>query len=300
MATTFSGILQPTNSTDALFRRWVQFVHDALSVGGWVQTADTGQINPSTVTAPVAGNTMQGYEVWRMDDSLQGSFPVFLKLEYGSGNGGANEPAVQITLGTGSNGSGTLTGAFLSALRVDNASNGATQSFSHSSGSPSHIAVALFVTGTGTHLLSFSIERARNSSGVELGTHLVVVSTAQTTRVSHSRYLVRAGGTQPTAQDSLTSIVTPIDGGTHTAYAALSDVSMGLILPISGASAQDYRPENPVLGYIVTPDTFTTLDATITVFIYGRPHVYKRLNVSRPGVGSNTNVSTHVSWQRYD
>lgn len=304
MATTFTNQLQPSNSTDALFRAWAKFIHDALLAGGWVQTADTGQINLTTVSRPLAANTMQGYEVWRMNDTLQSTSPVFLKISYGSGNGATNEPGVDLSLGTGSDGSGTVTGLFLTTMRVDTISNSAvlTNVFSHSSASTSHIAVALFVHATASHLLSFSIERARNSSGVEIGTHLVVISSAQTSSIQNSRYLVRSGGSQPTAQTSLTSIVTTTstNGGTHTEYAALSDISFGLILPISGTTTEASRPENPALGYIITPDTFTTTDAELTVYIYDAVHIYKRMNVCRPGVGSNTAVASHVVWQRFE
>jgi len=304
MATTFSSQLQPSNSTDALFRAWAQFIHDALSAGGWEQTADTGQINLATVTKPGAANTMQGYEVWRMADSLQGSFPVYLKVSYGSGNGAANEPGIDLSLGTGSNGSGTVTGLFLTTMRVDNQSNGTgiAAMYSHSSGSTSHIAVSLFVNVTGAYLVSFSIERARDSTGAEVGTHLVVISSEQAATIRNSRYLIRAGGTQPTAQTSLTSVVTGsiVSGSAHTEYASQQDVGFGLILPISGTSAVAMRPESAALGYIVTPDTFTTTDAVLVVYIYGVPRVYKRMSSNRPGINGNTTVNSHVAWQRYE
>src|SRR5262245_52043536 len=98
------------NDTDAHFRAWPQWIHDKLSAAGWVQTSDTGQIDLTTVVKPAAVSTSQGYEIWRMADSLQATFPVFMKLEYGSGASSANNPQIWITLGTGSNGSGTLTG----------------------------------------------------------------------------------------------------------------------------------------------------------------------------------------------
>ena len=305
MATTFSNQLQPSNSTDALFRLWCTFVRDAF-LTGWVQTADTGQMNFATVTKPGAANTMQGYIIVRMDDSLQASFPVYAKVEFGSGNGAANEPGVQITLGTGSNGSGSITGAFLTSYAVNNSSNatGQTNIFSHSSVSPSHAAVSLFVHSTPNFMVSFSIERARDSSGDEVGTHVVLTdSGAAGSIVRFSQYLTRAGGTQATAQLSFTSILTgsTVSAGAHAEYASMQDVGFGLIYPISGTSAESYRPENPCLGYILTPGTFTTTDAVLIVYVYGVPHVYKRLGgFVAPGIGSNTNVSNYSVWQRYE
>lgn len=100
-----------SNTGDANFRTWGKAVSDRLAAFGWVKTADTGQIDWATVTTPSAYNTARGYEVWRMADALQAQAPVFMKLEYGSGSGGS--PAalgIWITLGTATNGAGTLTG----------------------------------------------------------------------------------------------------------------------------------------------------------------------------------------------
>lgn len=96
-------------NTDAEFRQWAQAFHDALTAAGWVNTADTGQINLSTVAKPAATNTAQGYEIWRMADAQQSVLPCFLKIEYGSG-GAVDRPALWFTTATGANGSGTLTG----------------------------------------------------------------------------------------------------------------------------------------------------------------------------------------------
>jgi hypothetical protein len=76
---------------------------------GLVQTGDTGQINWTTVLAPLAINTSQGYEIWRFADTMQATTPVFFKIEYGSG-GAVNNPSLWLTVGSGSNGTGSLTG----------------------------------------------------------------------------------------------------------------------------------------------------------------------------------------------
>lgn len=104
----------PTNTinlltNDADFQAWVTAVHNAIAaLGGVVQTADTGQINPATVTRP-GTNTSAGYEIWRFNDALQAIAPFFIKLEYGIG-GTATHPSMWLTVGTGTDGAGTLTG----------------------------------------------------------------------------------------------------------------------------------------------------------------------------------------------
>jgi hypothetical protein len=98
---TWSSVLD--HSSDAGFRAWGSELAAKLAAVGLVQTADTGQINWSTVTRP-GTNTAGGYEIWRFADSS-----LYLKLEYGTGASAA-VPLMWVTVGTGSNGSGTLTG----------------------------------------------------------------------------------------------------------------------------------------------------------------------------------------------
>lgn len=92
------------HSSDAGFRAWGSELNTKLTAAGLVNTADTGQINWTTVTRASAGNKA-GYEIWRFADST-----LYLKIEYGTASGGAGNPGLWITTGTGSNGSGTLTG----------------------------------------------------------------------------------------------------------------------------------------------------------------------------------------------
>ena len=96
-------------TSDAGFRAWVaEFIAQLLAVG-LVQTADTGQINTATV-ARAANNTDAGYAVFRFDDSLQATAPVFFKVYFGSGFN-QSVPRIRVQVGTASNGSGTVSGA---------------------------------------------------------------------------------------------------------------------------------------------------------------------------------------------
>jgi hypothetical protein len=98
---TFTTVID--QSTDAAFRTWVAEMITQIAGVGCVQTADTGQINTATVTR-AAVNTAAGYTIWKFSDSS-----LFFKLEFGSGTV-TTYPLMWITVGTGSNGSGTLTG----------------------------------------------------------------------------------------------------------------------------------------------------------------------------------------------
>lgn len=97
----WSTVLDQTS--DAAFRAWGSELSTKFAAVGMVQTADTGQINWTTVTR-ASTNTAAGYEIWRLSGSA-----LYFKIEYGSGSA-TTTPSLWITVGTGSNGTGTITG----------------------------------------------------------------------------------------------------------------------------------------------------------------------------------------------
>jgi hypothetical protein len=101
--TTASSSSVINHTSDAGFRAWGSEFAAKLSAVGMVQTGDTGQINWVTVTRP-GSNTSAGYEIWR----FAGSF-LYIRFDYGTGPSAAI-PAILTQAGSGSNGSGTLTG----------------------------------------------------------------------------------------------------------------------------------------------------------------------------------------------
>lgn len=104
-------------TTAELFRKWAATISKGLKEVGLLKTEDTGQINLETVELP-AVSTFAGFEIWRFNDSNQSNDPIFFKIEYGLGTT-TSRPALRMTMGTGSNGSGTLlnaSGVFLGAV----------------------------------------------------------------------------------------------------------------------------------------------------------------------------------------
>jgi hypothetical protein len=218
MATTITSAVA-LNDTDARFRAWAQFVHDVLSNGGWVQTADSGQIDLTTALKPGATNTKVGYEIWGMSDSLQSTAPIYLKIAYGSGASNSNTIGLWFAIGTGTDGAGNLvdpadgtTPAYLidqysqvTAAMLTTGSSGTTRAC-FGSADTDRAVFLLFeaqptLAGSGSpcvwnentsdyagvetsNPLLFSIERARDYSGVVLDTHIFLMWTAITTRLA--------------------------------------------------------------------------------------------------------------------
>lgn len=114
----YSGMVN--NTSDAYFRKWSQDLHNAIVAAGMVQTADTGQITFASAVKPTSSSTSAGYTVYRFNDSQQSTAPLFVRLDWGTGNA-ASAPGLRITIGSGSSGSGAITGAY-----VTNFLNGTT------------------------------------------------------------------------------------------------------------------------------------------------------------------------------
>lgn len=105
---TYSWNTKIRHDSDANFRLWGAEIGVALTAVGCTQTADTGQINWTTVTRAGA-NANAGYEIYYINDSLHATAPVYFKVYYGTGTG-TSAPRLQIEVGTGSDGSGNITG----------------------------------------------------------------------------------------------------------------------------------------------------------------------------------------------
>lgn len=164
-------IFSTANSTS--YRAWVQAIRDACIAVGLVKTGDTGQIDLTTVVAPTGGNTSGGYDIFRFNDALQGARPVFIKLEYGLGTVSGASMSMAITVGTSTDGAGTINSSLIAPRRI------------LGSGSATNAAAAQFLAAGDGSFLSLmwptaaingflSIERTRGPNGVANGDGLLI------------------------------------------------------------------------------------------------------------------------------
>jgi hypothetical protein len=162
--TTTSWTSPSLNTSTATFQAWGSELSAKFALVGCVQTADTGQINWLTVAWTATINTAQGYEIWRNSDSS-----IFFKVEYGTGS--TNLPSLWITAGTGSNGSGTITGAaVLGRSQVQCTSNiasGGAAVPSYLSASTGHISLVFKVGAVNANVSQsfFVIAKTADSTG---------------------------------------------------------------------------------------------------------------------------------------
>lgn len=160
------------SANDAEFRAWGSGISAQLSACfGWVQCADTGQIDWVTVLRPGLGNTKAGYEIWRFDDPLQATAPVFLRIDFGTGSNVTNA-RIWFTIGTGTDGAGTVDAGGIGPEYVGNASHNAVGScyFCGDKGRGVFATDATYPSGT----MFFSIERTKDANGADTADGVLV------------------------------------------------------------------------------------------------------------------------------
>lgn len=221
------------HDSDANFREWGSELSGKLATVGLVQTADTGQINWTTVTRP-GSNTNAGYEIWRFDDALQATAPVYIRLDYGTGST-TTAPRIQLTVGDGSNGSGTITstnGTTWTANQIANYNTGATTDTVY----PSYLCykdgfLGLdHKDGSGNSNGSFFIGRFADSDGTENGDGIFIFAALSSSNTSWNltggiRFAATAqtftrASTSPIALAPIPQISSIDDSGNLQAYLA--------------------------------------------------------------------------------
>lgn len=165
------------SSTLANFKAWAKPISDWFrSAAGYTNTADSGQVNWSTIAA-VPGSAAYVYDIFQSNDAFT---QFFLKVEYGN-TAGTNQPNVRITIGTGTNGSGTITGFITTAFSCSPSGitppSTTTQyecDFTGDSAN-SRIGVMMWRNGPSSQgQMLFAIERSVNASGASTSTYVTL------------------------------------------------------------------------------------------------------------------------------
>lgn len=182
-----------TQSTVAIARTSHQALHQAILSAGWVQTTDTGQIDFTINPTVFPGTTaVIGYKVYRLNDTLQTTRPVFLKITWGQVSAAAQWHPIFV-VGTATDGAGTLssaaghantlpllTGNTFSASQVTSGSQVLSKNH-YVAGDGSGLAIALYVDtpGNGSSSTAFGgfflVERTRDLDGTPNGKGLLVI-----------------------------------------------------------------------------------------------------------------------------
>jgi hypothetical protein len=156
----------PDMTSDATFRAWGSAVSAALTAVGLAIVADTGTINWTTVTKPGAIDTSAGYEIRKLVD-LTGN-NVYFRIDYGT-SANTSRPGMRITIGSGSNGSGTITGANAYTGRWMGCLNSTSSLNCMVSSDGTYLTVVLWFSTTAatSTYMAFGFGRTKDDAGVD-------------------------------------------------------------------------------------------------------------------------------------
>lgn len=286
----------PTQTTDATFRAWGSHFSAQILAAGFVKAPDTGQIDWTTVTTPAGANASQGYEIWRFDDPLQATAPIYFKVEYGSA-AAATTPATYWTFGTGSNGSGTLTGPVSVRQQITStayATNPLTNYWS-ADGTQGRFSVAMWASGTGvttSNCCYIAFERTKDSNGDDTNQGLLIVwkpIAGNGSTAFQSLFWDRVIGTvyNPTRLLTLMPTGTTMKNGTQ--------IGVSPVFLFNGPAL------NPGLNCLAYMNADIVALGAVTFQMYGQSRVYMPIgSTAYSSTSINSEATTPSLMVRYD
>lgn len=279
-------------SSDANFRNWGSETSDLWQDVGLTKTADTGQIDWSTVVRGATADVFLGYEIFTLDiDTQHSTFPLYIRVDYGVGSGGVDRAKLGVQVGSGTNGAGTLTGV-LGTQRIITASatDTATRENYCSAGDGYFAWVGGWEAGSGstTHLRNtmIIIERLRDNAGDPTADGI---------------YTFFAGIESGLGTRGYTQIIRSTD--TITAYASSAGtLRIGANVPNqSGSFGSDlylftHHPAdralyNPCLSNLFYYHSDFTAGINFDIDMYGTTQTYKPLGRNATATGSFSNIA---------
>lgn len=227
------------NSTLANFKQWAQIISNFMTTIGWTQTADSGQVNWSTI-ATVPGINSFVYEMWKPGDALT-SF--VLKIEYGT-QSTSGRPAMRLSIGAGSDGTGNLTGFIGGPFTIPTGvpvTSAVTQWDCYLSGDSGRVGIAMWVNDTAnTGPVFFGVARSKNSSGANTSVHVsLLVCGTDGAAAPGMQTIVFATGATPAIPNTSSTGDLPC-------------IATGLAANLFNAQVP-YSPIFPVIGFIDNP-----------------------------------------------
>jgi hypothetical protein len=283
MATKFEAALMPNQSNDVEFRAWCTFIHDVFTLSGaWTNTADTGQIDLATVPRPTAANMSRGYKIYAMADALQAAKPVFVKVEFGSGSS-VNYPGSWLTIGTGTDGAGNITGALLARTLITTGASASTGMAAYGSADSGRVGIALFLGGA-TYAMAVFLERTKDAAGDDDGTGLLLSWSYQGT--NHRTLYLPFSGSIPVAETCYQALVS-----TNNPSAMGNDVGAGLVSHFYGVAQQ------PGINNVVVNSNDFADYAQFTVTVYGDTATYQHLGSNLTTVNGRATTRLAMLYQ---
>lgn len=266
----YTSQIYGNTTTNATLQALATFVSNALN-SNWIQTADTGQTAAGSLV--YVSNTISGYQIWRMNDTLQATVPVFMKIEYGNLTGGAWE--IAITIGTGSNGSGTITGILVPRI-IFSASLPIVTPY-YASCATNRFSYVMYYNANTTVTILISIERSKDSTGADTSDGIMFTAFNGATAFTSTQYIPFARSARPYQ----TIYIVPVPGNPGS---LANGAAVGLV-PILPFDLQGIV--NPGSNLLVYYGPDISIQNVIPVTIHGTSHNYLALGNCTPIVSAS-------------
>lgn len=309
MATSAVNLTFSSTISSAEIQAVWQWLAGILAAGGFVKTTESGEVNTSTVTWPGSDGS-SGFQIWRMDDALQATVPCFFKLEV-TRSGSASSVTLAITIGTGSDGSGNITGVVLartefvtSSSYVINYTTATSQPFYASANDGESFRFCSRRTEGGAYSAAFAIERTKDANGdgtsdgvllfAKLGkfnssyTYFKVVKWVGASPAAEGYTAHPGGGSCLPPRDQITGLASDNDVAVYPFYHFDIGKTLSPMLGFCGVFAGD-------VGVGGSTQTVNLFGTNHTMMVIEASH----LNLSRgtPGTAGNTNLATFMRYE---
>lgn len=287
MTTAFGAVACQPNITG---KEWMTLMSTMLDTIGLTKTADTGQVVLASASQLSSPTTWPYYEVRSWDD---GYGVIFMKIEYGQDTSGWN--SYQITLGTGSDGAGSITGIVMPRFKMSGGNSGNTTVATHFA---SRVGTAITLYSNQI-LLHFSIDRQRDANGVPIaGTYYFTYSANASGYCTAHRFIKPSIGRDVTLGGSAAASI--FNGG-HPA----SSLGLGTCLALSPYKMDVFPqwgvwPEisvQPGIVGVLTTDMQVANNQEFMATFFGVSRRYKVINSTAHFYPQSGAVAWAIPWE---
>ena len=246
--------------------------------------AETTAFGDVTAISALPGASTTVFEIWKSADTLTSTLPIIMKWEYGE-TAATVSAASFITVGTATDGAGTINSAGTSG-RLQSGGTVATTNDTNAyacdfSGANNRFQCAMFHTDGSANgprtAFMFSVERAHDSSGNDLGTYFtiatMVASSGTSTASGFPKQVSIPTAGAATASESFWGVVVPNAASTGS-FGASTLVSP--VFPMVGAVG------NPLLGVMVGRVGDFGDNVLVPITLYGTSHTYLTMGPTAP------------------
>lgn len=260
------------SSTQPNFQAWAQAISNQFTAAGWTVTGDTGQVNWASNPSPPAANTWTLYEIRQpAGDPLQtGATAYYIRIEYGQRNTGT--PGLRFTLGTGTNGAGTLTGFVTTPQSITSGSIAAQGSVTFEcdfSWDASRFAMLLWRNAPGQNVSFVAIERTKGAAGSDNsdGVTILISNGGVTNQLWWQQSIIFGLGVPP-ALNTFAAIAPWPNNGNGTTLNFNNSVPISPIFPCYGKWGNPLTVVGTMVGADCVDGTF------LTTTLYGVTRTY--------------------------